>query len=932
MAYERSSLRYAHTNGYTSLTFTEDDESIITCGSDGDIRVWKGIDDDDPSSTCLGEFVMCIAHSSKRLLASTDRNTVQSYTYPELESDGTLMRFTAPVTCLRVHEKYIAAGSDDTNIKVLKSDDNKSEMHLQGHSGPVLALDICYKGELLASIAGDGYLKIWKLSEEGAEVKSIAGLPKINSFENAEHFGTPSFEPQNSKSLAYVHGKEIIVLNTDTWEVKFTLSDDRVKGEYTCCRFSKDGQYLAAGTDKGEISVYDFMRKQALKTEPPSSECQAITCISWNAAGSELAYCDVTGQLGTLFRTKGSNGAVFADGEAEEVDFGDIEFNNEDNDDLISGSGFDGVDENHIGGDDDDDDGISIERLKSQVMRNAVGYSDGQEENTRDSLPKSMHSEIEPQVHVKTFKQQPAFQPGATPTHLEHRYLVWNDVGIVTAHTEGADGSLDVEFHDASVHHSLHIPNYSNHNMASLSASVLALSAENATKLVCIALAASGNKEWSVSFPDCESTEALVATNKLVGVATSMQFLRLFTVMGTQREIISIPGPVVALAGHEDRILVVYHSAPPGTLQQHLSAMLIQTAGMQLRTQHLPVPLTPERRLTWLGFSDCGSPVFSDSMGLIQLYSLKSKCWYPICDTLKQSQSVSNNYFVIAVSERSQIIQAVLCRGSSYPMTNPRPMTQELTVQLPVCDADVEKSEIEDTLVRASIMNVDNADKTIKETAIKLFALACRTEVEMRAKELIETIACPELLLLAVKYASKLGRIHLSDRLSELMPQLEEQNQRERQELQEFEQQHNTTFSPLVRSQSPSLGHSSMSGNRIAPKAMELTHARRASLKRFAMSNSPVTFGKKSMIMSTAERIASPTPTPANSETIESQENIPDNNVEKLDANSDELKDVTRTPLNAVNPFAAKRKHSEVDPTNKGGVLINGGKLKIAKK
>ncbi|XP_050325107.1 WD repeat and HMG-box DNA-binding protein 1 [Bactrocera neohumeralis] len=929
MAYERSSLRYAHTNGFTSLTFTENDESIITCGSDGDIRVWRGIDDDDPSSTCLGEFVICIAHSGKRLLASTDRNTVQAYTYPELDSDGTLMRFTAPATCLRVHEKYVAAGSDDTNIKVLKSDDCKSEFHLQGHSGPVLGLDICNKGELLASISGDGNLKIWNLGQSGTEVKSISGLPKVNSFENAVHFGTPCFEPQSSKSLAYVLGKEIIVLNTDTWEVKFTLSDERNKGEYTCCRFSKDGQFLAAGTTKGEISVFDFLRKQSIKTEAPSSECQSITSISWNTAGTELAYCDVTGQLGTLFRTKGGNAAVFADGEAEEVDFGDIEFNNDDNDDLVSANGLDVNDEN---GDDDDDDGISIERLKNQVMRKAGGFADDLDENTHDSLPKSIHSDIEPQPLVKSFKQQPAFQPGATPTHLEHRYLVWNDVGIVTAHTEGNDGSLDVEFHDASVHHSLHIPNYSNHNIASLSTSVLALSAENSTKLVCIALAASGNKEWSVTFPDCESTEALVATNKLVGVVTSMQFLRLFTVMGTQREIISIPGPVLALAGHEDRIMVVYHSAPPGTLQQHLSAMLIQTSGMQLRTQHLTVPLTPERRLTWLGFSDCGSPVFSDSMGLLQLYSLKSQCWYPICDTLKQSQSVSNNYFIIAVSERSQIIQAVLCRGSSYPMTNPRPMTQELTLQLPICDIEVEKSELEDALVRASIMNMDNADKVIKETAIKLFALACRSEVEMRAKELIETIACPELLLLAVKYATKLGRIHLSDRLSELMPQLEEQNQRERQELHEFEQYNNVTLSSVMRSQSPSFNNSVSFGNRIAPKAMELTHARRASLKRFAMSNSPISFGKKSAILSATERNSSPTSTPSNIEAIESQENIPDKDGEQLDTANNDTKDVARTPLNAVNPFAAKRKHSEIDSSNKGGVLINGGKLKIVKK
>lgn len=50
---------------------------IITSGSDGDIRIWHGIDDDDPNSECIGEFVICIVHYPDRILASTDLNTVQ---------------------------------------------------------------------------------------------------------------------------------------------------------------------------------------------------------------------------------------------------------------------------------------------------------------------------------------------------------------------------------------------------------------------------------------------------------------------------------------------------------------------------------------------------------------------------------------------------------------------------------------------------------------------------------------------------------------------------------------------------------------------------------------------------------------------------------------------------------------------------------------
>ncbi len=45
-----------------------------------------------------------------------------------------------------------------------------------------------------------------------------------------------------------------------------------------------------------------------------------------------------------------------------------------------------------------------------------------------------------------------------------------------------------------------------------------------------------------------------------VAVATDRRMLRLFTLGGIQREIISLPGPVVAMAGHLNQLLVAYHS------------------------------------------------------------------------------------------------------------------------------------------------------------------------------------------------------------------------------------------------------------------------------------------------------------------------------------------------------------------------------------
>lgn len=76
---------------------------MITTGADGDIRIWNGVDDDDPNTQCVGEFILYHFYYDQRILTSTDLNTVQAYTYPDYNRDGTEFRFTSPITCIKVN-------------------------------------------------------------------------------------------------------------------------------------------------------------------------------------------------------------------------------------------------------------------------------------------------------------------------------------------------------------------------------------------------------------------------------------------------------------------------------------------------------------------------------------------------------------------------------------------------------------------------------------------------------------------------------------------------------------------------------------------------------------------------------------------------------------------------------------------------------------
>lgn len=70
----------------------------------------------------------------------------------------------------------------------------------------------------------------------------------------------------------------------------------------------------------------------------------------------------------------------------------------------------------------------------------------------------------------------------------------------------------------------------------------------------------SGNKEWSIDLPEGEEAQCVAVGTTFVAVATDRRNLRIFMIGGTQREIIAIPGPVVAMNGFNNHLLVTYHS------------------------------------------------------------------------------------------------------------------------------------------------------------------------------------------------------------------------------------------------------------------------------------------------------------------------------------------------------------------------------------
>lgn len=125
-------------------------------------------------------------------------------------------------------------------IKVQKRETTDEFLQLTGHEGPILSIDISSKN-MLASSSGDGKIKVWNLEDAGKVIKTIEGLEKVNEFSRATVFSTVTFFPRGQLLAFPEGGSSVRVVDTETWETKFKLSNISLTGKLSVCSFSHCG-------------------------------------------------------------------------------------------------------------------------------------------------------------------------------------------------------------------------------------------------------------------------------------------------------------------------------------------------------------------------------------------------------------------------------------------------------------------------------------------------------------------------------------------------------------------------------------------------------------------------------------------------------------------------------------------------------------------
>uniref|UniRef100_A0A672PHN4 WD repeat and HMG-box DNA-binding protein 1 n=1 Tax=Sinocyclocheilus grahami TaxID=75366 RepID=A0A672PHN4_SINGR len=766
MPCERKPMRYV-----TSFEIT------LTCGSDGDVRIWESLDDDDPKSINVGEKVYSVALKNGKLVTAVSNNTVQIHTFPEGDPDGILTRFTTNANHVTFNSSgsRVAAGSSDFIVKIVEVVDSSQQKTLRGHDAPVLSVALDTSDEFLASSSCDGSVTVWSI-ESQTQVAQWKILQKSSDVSNAKSLCRLAWQPHSGKFSLWL----LPVVNVVVW--------------------SPCGKFLAAGTVGGNLLIWDVEAKLCIERQ--KHEKGFTVCgMAWHPSGGRIAYTDTEGCLGLLEGVSSSSPPSSSTVQSTKVKKNDYDDLFDEDDDRMLDEGMSDsrspVKKPIMEEDDDDDDlmpatgkprnrgsflddddnsqDVCVSQDPGSVKLDGVPEEDGS-----SAILPAVGPAVSRPVYEGPMPTQPqrAFQAGSTPVHLMHRFMVWNSVGIVRGYNDDQDNAIDVEFHDTAIHHAMHLTNTLGHTMADLSQEAVLLACEGtdelASKIQCLHFSCwDTHKDWIVDLPKGEDVCALCLGQGWAAVATSALMVRLFSIGGVQKEIFSLPGAVVCMAGHGEQLLIMYHRGTGFDGDQALGVQLLQLGSKRRQVIHgEPLPLSRKSYLAWMGFTAEGTPCCIDSEGVVRMLNRTvGNTWTPVCNTRDSCKSKSDHYWVVGVHENPQQLRCIPCKGSRFPPTLPRPAVAVLPFNLPYCQTTTEKGQMEEQYWRSMLFHnhysflsssgyeIDSegqsqAEKEQQELLMKMFALSCKLEREFRCVELAEMMT-HSVVTLAIRYASR---------------------------------------------------------------------------------------------------------------------------------------------------------------------------------
>ena len=674
--------------------------------------------------------------------------------YSSLQNTSLLTTLTSNISKILFNKKYnyVICYDEDDNIHIVDLTSKKVNQYKSENKCSIKNGIISKDEKYLFLLGTDGQLTIYEFNS--LDIKNTAlimknniknYLPK-NILENKNWDGI--FDTNNNG--IFISGGEpllkIIDLNKDDFKSK-SSTDFTCINEINNVKFLNDNIILLCD-NKNNIKIFDFKEKKLIMKFDCSKENDGEPIDNLDYLiykdeknnylfNIELIYGDKSGNLKISEKINISTKNENLDEKIVDELFDELDEENNKKNDKTKDKDKDKENNEKTENEEIDKEKNEDEDNKSQksdikmdgaelsVLEDSEGNLLGKDEIEKKIKEKKQNALKEEAINnvqnidIDTLKEklglidiQEPFISGSTSgmDDIKSRYILCNLIGTIISKESNGIKSININFSDISDKKNISFIDGDEYIIGAMNEigvllgnraeeeNLDAYEKENRRKNASILFKSIINKtlnlmtDWKIDLPQDENPLLLALGSDWGCAYTSMSYLRIYNIFGSEIITLSLSNTVIAISGYENYLAYVYISSLPLSNSQQLRFKILDEYKMFNEIYDGILSISPFSNLIYFSYSKEGILISYDSYNIVRgfFYEVQNN-WIPLLDLGNKYISENKNFWCIGVEENE--IYGIEMKGEKiepYPESRPVEKTWNLITDDP--DNEFQKS------------------------------------------------------------------------------------------------------------------------------------------------------------------------------------------------------------------------------------------------
>ena len=699
----------------------------IIIGGDNLIKIFQ-MEKSDEREKDIEKEINCILYENNKIFFNQEEK-LYMIDYPSLENMNLLTTLSSKISNILYNTKfnYVICFDEDDNLHIIDINTKNVNQYKSENKCSIKTGVVSKNQNNLILLGTDGQLTVYefdKLEQKNTALnnkKIIKNFLPKNILQNKKWNGI--FDT-NKKNILISGGEALLkIVDLNENELKYNTSTDfTCLNEINYAKFINEECILITDT-KNNIKIFDFKNKKLImkfdahneNKEKPFDNLDFLIEEEKKNLIIKLIYGD---DGGNLFTSDKINISLKDTDNLDEkiVDelFDELDEENKDKKEKKENKEEEDIEMN----DDKSKSDIKMDQADLSVLEDSEGNLLGKDEIERKIKEKQDNALKEEAINnvknidIDTLKEklglidiQEPFISGSTSgmDNIKSRYILCNLIGTIISKENNGIKTITINFSDISDKKNISFVNSEDYIIGAMNEigvllgnrieeeNLDAYENEDRRKNASILFKPILNKtmnlmsDWTKVLPPDENPVLLTLGGDWCCAYTSMSFLRIYSIFGSEKITLSLSSTVIAITGFENYLAYVYISSLPLSNSQQLRFKILDEYKMFNEVYDGILSISPLSNLIYFSYSKEGILISYDSYNIVRgfFYDVQNN-WIPLLDLGNKYINENKNFWCIGVEENE--IYGIEMKGEKiepYPESRPIEKTWNLITDDP---------------------------------------------------------------------------------------------------------------------------------------------------------------------------------------------------------------------------------------------------------